>query len=175
MQKSNVQRLECGYNLLQMMQFKMLGITEHHHLTINRLEMQLFLEPRLIGLSASNGSRVAATFLRTSRNDKKSLSLGRVQTATLGNDSRSWTLCSLTTPAPFWELEAEFESGDAKWSARWERSGHKDGNGLNLRLIESLRLAKRRCWKLRFERQKEIFQFLKPIEIQPKSRRLTLI
>lgn len=73
-----------------------------------------------------NGSRVAATFLRTSRNDKKSLSLGRVQTATLAMIVEHELEVLSHNPEPFWELEGEFESGAAKWSARWERSGHKD-------------------------------------------------
>ena len=73
-----------------------------------------------------NGSRVAATFLRTSRNDKKSLSLGRVQTATLGMIVDHELAILSHNPAPFWELEAQFTSGDASWSARWERAGHKD-------------------------------------------------
>ena len=73
-----------------------------------------------------NGSRVAATFLRTSRNDKKSLSLGRVQTATLAMIVEHELEVLSHNPEPFWELEAKFSSGDAKWSARWERTGHKD-------------------------------------------------
>ena len=73
-----------------------------------------------------NGSRVAATFLRTSRNDKKSLSIGRVQTATLGMIVDHEIAILSHNPAPFWELEAKFSSGDATWSARWERTGHKD-------------------------------------------------
>ena len=73
-----------------------------------------------------NGSRVAATFLRTSRNDKKSLSIGRVQTATLGMIVDHEIAILSHNPAPFWELEAKFSSGDATWSARWERAGHKD-------------------------------------------------
>ncbi|MGB0265130.1 MAG: DNA topoisomerase [Candidatus Poseidoniaceae archaeon] len=73
-----------------------------------------------------NGSRVAATFLRTSRNDKKSLSIGRVQTATLGMIVDHEIEILSHNPAPFWELEAKFSSGDATWSARWERTGHKD-------------------------------------------------
>ena len=73
-----------------------------------------------------NGSRVAATFLRTSRNDKKSLSLGRVQTATLGMIVDHEISVLSHNPAPFWELEGHFESGNAKWTARWERTGHKD-------------------------------------------------
>ena len=73
-----------------------------------------------------NGSRVAATFLRTSRNDKKSLSLGRVQTATLAMIVDHEIDILSHNPEPFWELEANFESGEAKWTARWERVGHKD-------------------------------------------------
>ena len=73
-----------------------------------------------------NGSRVAATFLRTSRNDKKSLSLGRVQTATLALIVDHEIDILSHNPEPFWELGAMFASGDATWSARWERTGHKD-------------------------------------------------
>lgn len=73
-----------------------------------------------------NGSRVAATFLRTNRNDKKSLSLGRVQTATLAMIVDHEVVILGHKPEPFWELEASFEVGDASWSARWERTGHKD-------------------------------------------------
>ena len=73
-----------------------------------------------------NGSRVAATFLRTTRNDKKSLSLGRVQTATLAMIVDHEISILSHNPEPFWELEGQFESGDAVWTARWERSGHKD-------------------------------------------------
>ena len=73
-----------------------------------------------------NGSRVAATFLRTNRNDKRSLSLGRVQTATLGMIVDYEISVLSHNPSPFWELEAEFNSGDATWTARWERTGHKD-------------------------------------------------
>ena len=57
-----------------------------------------------------NGSRVAATFLRTSRNDKKSLSIGRVQTATLGMIVDHEIAILSHNPAPFWELEAKFSS-----------------------------------------------------------------
>ena len=73
-----------------------------------------------------NGSRVAATFLRTSRNDKKSLSLGRVQTATLAMIVEHELEILSHSPEPFWELEGNFSSGDATWSGRWERVGHKD-------------------------------------------------
>ena len=73
-----------------------------------------------------NGSRVAATFLRTNRNDKRSLSLGRVQTATLAMIVDHEIRILSHRPEPFWELEGTFESGDAKWTAKWERIGHKD-------------------------------------------------
>ena len=29
-------------------------------------------------------------------------------------------------PVPFWQLNATFSAGDARWKARWERTGHKD-------------------------------------------------
>ena len=73
-----------------------------------------------------NGSRVAATFLRTSRNDKKSLSLGRVQTATLAMIVDQELEILSHNPEPFWELEGEFASGPATWKGRWERANHKD-------------------------------------------------
>ena len=73
-----------------------------------------------------NGSRVASTFLRTNRNDRKSLSLGRVQTATLAMIVDHELEILGHSPSPFWELEAEFTSGDANWKARYERPGHKD-------------------------------------------------
>ena len=73
-----------------------------------------------------NGSRVAATFLRTSRNDKKSLSLGRVQTATLAMIVDQEIDILSHNPEPFWELSGQFTSGSATWNGRWERTGHKD-------------------------------------------------
>ena len=73
-----------------------------------------------------NGSRVAATFLRTSRNDKKSLSLGRVQTATLAMIVDHELEILGHNPEPFWELEATFTAESATWNARWERANHKD-------------------------------------------------
>ncbi|MDP6869783.1 MAG: DNA topoisomerase [Candidatus Poseidoniaceae archaeon] len=73
-----------------------------------------------------NGTRVASTFLRTTRNDKSSLSLGRVQTATLAMIVDHEIEILSHSPKPFWELEGTFECDGAKWSARWERKGHKD-------------------------------------------------
>lgn len=29
-------------------------------------------------------------------------------------------------PVPYWQLNATFSAGDARWTARWERMGHKD-------------------------------------------------
>ncbi len=73
-----------------------------------------------------NGSRVASTLLRVGRRDKKSLSLGRVQTATLGMIVDHEMKILSHNPEPFWSLEAKFSADDAEWSARWERVGHKD-------------------------------------------------
>jgi len=73
-----------------------------------------------------NGSRIAATFLRTSRNDKKSLSLGRVQTATLAIIVDHEIEILSHNAKPFWQLNAQFSAGEAKWDARWERADHKD-------------------------------------------------
>ena len=73
-----------------------------------------------------NGSRIASTLLRVGRRDRKSLSLGRVQTATLAMIVDHEIKILSHVPNPFWELEVEFETQDAKWTARWERVGHKD-------------------------------------------------
>ena len=73
-----------------------------------------------------NGSRVANTFLPKKRNEKAPNSLGRVQTATLALvvDHELEVLAHI--PVPFWQLNGTFRSGEATWTARWERSGHKD-------------------------------------------------
>ena len=68
-----------------------------------------------------NGSRIASTFLRTGRNDGTSMSLGRVQTATLAMIVDKELEILGHEAKPFWELEADFKSGDSEWSARWER------------------------------------------------------
>ena len=71
-----------------------------------------------------NGSRVA-TRLPQSR-DRSANSLGRVQTATLALvvDHELEVLAHI--PVPYWQLNATFTAGDARWTARWERVGHKD-------------------------------------------------
>ena len=73
-----------------------------------------------------NGSRVANTFLPQNRRDRSSNSLGRVQTATLAMvvDHELEVLSHI--PMPYWQLNATFVSGDARWTARWERMDHKD-------------------------------------------------
>lgn len=73
-----------------------------------------------------NGSRVANTFLPQNRRDRSSNSLGRVQTATLALvvDHELEVLSHI--PLPYWQLNATFQSGEARWTARWERVDHKD-------------------------------------------------
>jgi len=73
-----------------------------------------------------NGSRVANTYLPRKKSEKAPNSLGRVQTATLALivDHEIKVLSHI--PMPFWQLNATFSAGDAKWTGRWERSGHKD-------------------------------------------------
>ena len=71
-----------------------------------------------------NGSRVA-TRLPQNR-DRSANSLGRVQTATLALvvDHELEVLSHI--PVPYWQLNARFSAGDATWTARWERTNHKD-------------------------------------------------
>ena len=71
-----------------------------------------------------NGSRVA-TRLPQSR-DRSANSLGRVQTATLALVVDHELEILSHVPVPFWQLNATFSAGDARWKARWERTGHKD-------------------------------------------------
>ena len=68
-----------------------------------------------------NGSRIASTFLRTGRNDGTSMSLGRVQTATLALIVDKELEILGHKAEPFWELEADFKSGNCEWTGRWER------------------------------------------------------
>ena len=68
-----------------------------------------------------NGSRIASTYLRTGRNDGTSMSLGRVQTATLALIVDKELEILGHKAEPFWEVEADFKSGNSEWSARWER------------------------------------------------------
>ena len=73
-----------------------------------------------------NGSRIANSFLPKKRNEKSAISLGRVQTATLAMIVDHEITILSHTPVPYWQLNADISSGDCKWNARWERSGHKD-------------------------------------------------
>ena len=68
-----------------------------------------------------NGSRIASTFLRTGRNDGTSMSLGRVQTATLALIVDKELEILGHKAEPFWELEVDFKSGNCEWTGRWER------------------------------------------------------
>ena len=68
-----------------------------------------------------NGSRIASTFLRTGKNDGTSMSLGRVQTATLALIVDKELEILGHKAELFWELEVDFKSGNSEWSARWER------------------------------------------------------
>jgi len=68
-----------------------------------------------------NGSRIASTFLRTGRKDGTSMSLGRVQTATLALIVDKELEILGHKAEPFWELEADFKSDNCEWTGRWER------------------------------------------------------
>ena len=71
-----------------------------------------------------NGSRIA-TRLPQNR-DRSANSLGRVQTATLALVVDHELEVLSHVPVPYWQLHATFAAGDANWTARWERTGHKD-------------------------------------------------
>ncbi len=73
-----------------------------------------------------NGSRIANSFLPRKKNERSAISLGRVQTATLAMIVNHEISVLSHIPLPFWQLEAVFESGEASWNARWERSNHVD-------------------------------------------------
>jgi len=73
-----------------------------------------------------NGSRVANTFLPQNRRERSSNSLGRVQTATLALIVDHELEVLSHVPMPYWQLQATFSAGDARWTARWERTDHKD-------------------------------------------------
>ena len=73
-----------------------------------------------------NGSRIANSFLPRKKNERVAISLGRVQTATLAMIVEHELKVLGHSPLPYWQLEANFESGDAKWTGRWERRNHVD-------------------------------------------------
>ena len=71
-----------------------------------------------------NGSRIA---MRLPQNrDRSANSLGRVQTATLAMVVDHELEVLSHVPVPYWQLNATFTAGDATWTGRWERVGHKD-------------------------------------------------
>ena len=71
-----------------------------------------------------NGSRIA---MRLPQNrDRSANSLGRVQTATLAMVVDHELEVLSHVPVPYWQLSATFTAGDATWTGRWERVGHKD-------------------------------------------------
>ncbi|MGB2070827.1 MAG: DNA topoisomerase [Poseidonia sp.] len=71
-----------------------------------------------------NGSRIA-TRLPQNR-DRSANSLGRVQTATLAMVVDHELEVLSHVPVPYWQLNATFTAGDARWVGRWERKDHKD-------------------------------------------------
>ena len=71
-----------------------------------------------------NGSRIANSRLK--RRNEKTISLGRVQTATLAMVVDKELSILSHIPKPYWQLSAEFQSGEAIWSSKWERQNHKD-------------------------------------------------
>ena len=73
-----------------------------------------------------NGSRIATTSLPRTKRESGSISLGRVQTATLAIIADHEIEILSHCPDPFWELKIELAAGDANWSARWERKNHKE-------------------------------------------------
>tara|TARA_B100000575_G_scaffold166897_1_gene133474 strand:+ start:953 stop:3706 length:2754 start_codon:yes stop_codon:yes gene_type:complete len=68
-----------------------------------------------------NGSRIASTYLRTGKKDGTSMSLGRVQTATLALIVDKELEILGHKAEPFWELEADFAAEHGQWTSRWER------------------------------------------------------
>ena len=73
-----------------------------------------------------NGSRIANSFLPRKRNERAAISLGRVQTATLAMVVDHELEVLGHKPLPFWQLNADFTAGEARWNARWERTNHVD-------------------------------------------------
>ena len=71
-----------------------------------------------------NGSRIANSRLK--RRNEKTISLGRVQTATLAMIVDKEISILSHIPKPYWQLSAEFQSGEAIWPSKWERQNHKD-------------------------------------------------
>ncbi|DAC34453.1 MAG TPA: hypothetical protein D7I05_03965, partial [Candidatus Poseidoniales archaeon] len=71
-----------------------------------------------------NGSRVGNTFLK-GRRERTTISLGRVQTATLAMIADEEKRILSYVPEPFWNVTADVQSQGASWSAKWVRRDHK--------------------------------------------------
>ncbi len=70
-----------------------------------------------------NGSRIGNTFLK-GRRERTTISLGRVQTATLAMIVDEELEILGHVPQPFWQVEAEVSAGGSTWTARWQRRNH---------------------------------------------------
>jgi len=70
-----------------------------------------------------NGSRIGNTFLK-GRRERTTISLGRVQTATLAMIVDEELDILSHVPQPYWQVESTVTSGDASWTARWQRRNH---------------------------------------------------
>ena len=77
----------------------------------------------LIGM---NGSRVAEVFLPKKRSERQAISIGRVQTATLGIIVDHELEILQHIPTPYWELNATFTNKTSTWSGRWEGGKSND-------------------------------------------------
>ena len=64
------------------------------------------------------------TFLK-GRRERTTISLGRVQTATLAMIADEEKKILSYVPEPFWNITADVHVGDSVWSARWIRRDHK--------------------------------------------------
>ncbi|MGB0616930.1 MAG: DNA topoisomerase [Candidatus Poseidoniaceae archaeon] len=71
-----------------------------------------------------NGSRVGNTFLK-GRRERTTISLGRVQTATLAMIADEEERILSYVPEPFWNVTADVQSDGGSWSAKWVRRDHK--------------------------------------------------
>ena len=71
-----------------------------------------------------NGSRVGNTFLK-GRRERTTISLGRVQTATLAMIADEEQRILSYVPEPYWNITTDVQSQGASWSAKWVRRDHK--------------------------------------------------
>lgn len=70
-----------------------------------------------------NGSRIGNTFLK-GRRERTTISLGRVQTATLAMivDEERTILGHI--PQPYWQVEGTVTTASGQWTAKWTRRDH---------------------------------------------------